>query len=106
VVPVIRAPATARRILTRESKSLTQARLFPIRSERSVIDGPPNSAQNSSMQTIHATKRRWPGRRLMYGEHTVPVRVSAKLLGEVKAIIRKASRKLPLYVVGNSIKAL
>jgi hypothetical protein len=36
----------------------------------------------------------------IHGEPTVPVRVPAKLVGEVKALIRKAPRKLPLFVVG------
>jgi hypothetical protein len=55
------------------------------------------------MQTNQPVKRgarrgrpRGSGR---YGEPTVPVRVPAKLVGEVEAFIRKAKRKLPLYVV-------
>lgn len=35
-----------------------------------------------------------------YGEPTVPLRVPAKLVDETKSLIRKAGRKLPLYVVG------
>src|SRR4051794_21307596 len=65
-----------------------------------------NSAHDSSMQTIHAPKRRRPGRPLMYGEHTVPVRVPAKLADEVKPLVRKAKRRLPVSVVGKPIKAL
>ena len=49
---------------------------------------------------------RRPGRPSLYNERTVPVRVPAKLVGEVKAFIRKAPRKLPLIVVGKPSEKL
>jgi DNA polymerase V len=58
------------------------------------------------MQTAQPVKR--GGRRIgagrpkgtyKYGEPTVPPRVPAKLVGEVKALCRKAPRKLPLFVM-------
>jgi hypothetical protein len=58
------------------------------------------------MQTPQPLKQRRPCRPRLYDEPTVPIRVPAKLVGEVKALIRKAKRKLPLYVVGKLIKAL
>lgn len=42
----------------------------------------------------------------VFSSGTVPLRVPAKLLDDVKSFIRKATRKLPLDVVGKPIKAL
>lgn len=56
------------------------------------------------MRTIQPVKRRRPGRPSFYGERTVPLRVSAKLIREVETLIRKAPRKLHLVSVGNPTK--
>lgn len=67
------------------------------------FDGTLCWAHDLSMQTIQSRKRPGPkpgsGR---YGEPTVPLRVPAKLVDEIKSMIRKAPRKLTLYVVGKS----
>lgn len=57
------------------------------------------------MQTPKPVKRQRPGRPSLYGERTVSLRVPAKLVGEIKSLIRKAPRKLPLIVVGKSTEA-
>jgi hypothetical protein len=41
-----------------------------------------------------------------YGERTVTIRMPAKLVGEVEALIRKAPRKLPLFLMVNPTKPL
>lgn len=59
------------------------------------------------MQTIQSVKR--GGRRKgagrpkgsgRYGEPTVPVRVPAKLVGQVEALIERRKHTQPLYVIG------
>jgi hypothetical protein len=77
------------------------------------VDACLNSAHDSAMQTAQPVKR--GGRRIgagrpkgtyKYGEPTVPLRVLAKLVGEVNALCGKAPRKLPLFVMVNPTKPL
>ncbi len=71
-----------------------------------------NVLDDGSMQNIPEVK--CGGRRVgagrpkgsgRYGEPTVAVRVPARIADEVKALIRKAPRKLPLIVVGKPSEA-
>jgi hypothetical protein len=68
-----------------------------------------NPAHHSGMHSINVSHR--GGRRVgagrpkgsgRYGEPTVPVRVPVTLVAEVEAFVRKAKRKLPLFVMGKS----
>jgi hypothetical protein len=52
------------------------------------------------MQTIQSSKRRRVGRPLKFDEPSVSVRVPVSKVAAVEALVRKAKRKLPVYVVG------
>jgi hypothetical protein len=78
-----------------------------------LFDGRFKPAHDSAMHTIQLLKR--GGRRIgagrpkgtyEYGEPTVPVRVPAKLVSQVKALCSKAPRKVPLFVMVNLTKPL
>jgi hypothetical protein len=52
------------------------------------------------MQTIQSSKRRRVGRPFKFDEPSVSVRVPVSKVAAVEALVRKAKRKLPVYVVG------
>jgi hypothetical protein len=52
------------------------------------------------MQTIQSSKRRLVGRPFKFDEPSVSVRVPVSKVAAVEALVRKAKRKLPVYVVG------
>ena len=52
------------------------------------------------MQPKHPLKPRRVGRPSKYGEPTVKLRIPVSKVAEVEQFVRKATRKLPLIVVG------